>query len=126
MKNTKKILLSLILVICVFAFTACGKNTDSNNLVGKWNYHGKVSDNWTYDMGYIFNADGTGITYMEQTDIPYVQHNITYTTDGDTLTITNIESDTIATYTFYFKENNTVLSLKEANTDEVLYNKVNN
>lgn len=80
MKNVlKSILLILVLLIAVFALTACGNKEESNSkkatIVGSWKYDGA-------DYTYTFNEDGTGDYSAAGTKMEF-----TYTTEDNKISI---------------------------------------
>jgi hypothetical protein len=86
-----------LLVVVVFAFTACGASGQDENLVGTWR--------WVADGAYtyVFNYDGTGERGFAETN-----QTFTWATDGDRLEISRDQAmrreiqDETWTFFFFF------------------------
>mgnify|MGYP000013569977 FL=1 len=75
MKKTKSLIRSAMIMVFALAFTACGSK--SSSVEGSWS----GNDNG-YDVVFNFEADGQGTMQLSG-----IQLNITYSVDGDKITI---------------------------------------
>ena len=75
MKKTKSLIISAMIMVFALAFTACGSK--SSSVEGSWS----GNDNG-YDVVFNFEADGQGTMQLSG-----IQLNITYSVDGDKITI---------------------------------------
>ena len=75
MKKTKSLIISAMIMVFALAFTACGSK--SSRVEGSWS----GNDNG-YDVVFNFEADGQGTMQLSG-----IQLNITYSVDGDKITI---------------------------------------
>lgn len=78
----KIICITLVLTFVLAIFAGCGATKQT--IVGSWSYQQKTILNFVTERTYTFNEDGTGTApLLEGTvDVP-----MTYTLDGNTLTI---------------------------------------
>ena len=97
MKKTKSLIISAMIMVFALAFTACGSK--SSSVEGSWS----GNDNG-YDVVFNFEADGQGI-----------QLNITYSVDGDKITINKSVLGGTQTDEYTFKISNKSKTLTLSN-----------
>ena len=101
-KYFKALLVALVLTVCIFGLTGCGK--DKNSIVGKW----QSKDYSSYV--YTFNEDGTG---------DYSGKKFTYTTEDNNISITYEGSTAAFKSTYEIKDNE--LNIKDSFGKDTFY-----
>ena len=111
MKIIKRLIICVTAFVCVLSLAACGESKKSD-LAGSWS-----GNNGGYDVTFTFNEDGTG-----EMSISGIQLNITYTVDGDTLTVNKTVLDGTQTedYTYKLSNKGKTLTLTCASGDTEL------
>ena len=111
MKRIKRLIICVTAFVCVLSLAACGERKKSD-LAGSWS-----GSNGGYDVTFTFNEDGTG-----EMSISGIQLNITYTVDGDTLTVNKTVLDGTQTedYTYKLSNKGKTLTLTSASGDTEL------
>ena len=99
----KKILMLIVVIVSLFAITACGKKS----LVGTWK---------SGDFTYVFNKDKTG-SY----NAFGIELNFTYETKKNVVTITEIESKMSVDYEYKVKGK--TLIIKDSYGKDIEYKK---
>ena len=101
MKKTKSLIISAMIMVFALAFTACGSK--SSSVEGSWS----GNDNG-YDV--VFEADGQGTMQLSG-----IQLNITYSVDGDKITINKSVLGGTQTDEYTFKISNKSKTLTLSN-----------
>ena len=109
----KSIVLALVLVVGIFAITACGNQ--GKELVGTWKNDTTVKG---YEFVYTFNADGTG-----EYDAAGTVMKFTYKVDGNKISFKYTGEDMETWDTTYSVDGDT-LNVKDSNNEDTLYKKV--
>jgi hypothetical protein len=95
MKNFKKLLWFLPLMLLCSVVTACGDDPDdTQSIIGKWQKYQRIDDDGSISEGdpdefWVYNADGT----FQNIDGGDICDTGTYTVSGNRLTITAHEVD---------------------------------
>ncbi len=110
-EENKRLIICVTAFVCVLSLAACGESKKSD-LAGSWS-----GNNGGYDVTFTFNEDGTG-----EMSISGIQLNITYTVDGDTLTVNKTVLDGTQTedYTYKLSNKGKTLTLTSASGDTEL------
>ena len=103
MKKTKSLIISAMIMVFALAFTACGSK--SSSVEGSWS----GNDNG-YDVVFNFEADGQGTMQLSG-----IQLNITYSVDGDKITINKSVLGGTQTDEYTFKISNKSKTLTLSN-----------
>ena len=99
MKKTKSLIISAMIMVFALAFTACGSK--SSSVEGSWS---------GYDVVFNFEADGQGTMQLSG-----IQLNITYSVDGDKITINKSVLGGTQTDEYTFKISNKSKTLTLSN-----------
>lgn len=103
MKKTKSLIISAMIMVFALAFTACGSK--SSSVEGSWS----GNDNG-YDVVFNFESDGQGTMQLSG-----IQLNITYSVDGDKITINKSVLGGTQTDEYTFKISNKSKTLTLSN-----------
>lgn len=111
MKKIKRLVICVATITLLLTLAAC-KDGKKSNLVGSW-----TGNNGGYDVTFTFNEDGTG-----QMSISGIQLNVTYSVDGDKLTLNKTVLDGTQTedYTYKLSNKGRTLTLTSASGDTEL------
>ena len=104
MKKMKRIIICVTAIMLMLSFVAC-KNSKNSELTGSW-----TGSNGGYEIAFTFNEDGTGVM-----SISGIQLNISYSVDGEKLTINKTED-----YTYKLSNKGKKLTLTSASGETEL------
>ncbi len=107
----KRLIISITAVMVMLSFVACGSGKKSE-LVGSW-----TGNNGGYEVTFTFNEDGTG-----SMSISGIQLSISYSVDGETLTVNKTVLDGTQTedYTYKLSNKGKTLTLTSASGETEL------
>ena len=108
MKLLKKSLVLILVIIGIFTFTACNKETNKTtkaSIIGSWETSGYT---------YTFNSDKTGSYKYGETEMKF-----TYEDDGEKVSIL-YEGNTIASE-YEYQVSGKKLTIKDSFGDDVVY-----
>lgn len=111
MKKMKRFIICVTAMMLMFSFVACGSSKKSE-LTGSW-----TGSNGGYEVTFTFNEDGTG-----SMSISGIQLNISYSVDGDKLTVnkTVLEGTQTEDYTYKLSNKGKTLTLTSASGETEL------
>ena len=116
MKRTFRIMAAVLcLSVMLFAFTACSKKEEASEetpdtapIVGTWEYE------YSSDMYYTFNEDGTGSYYFVSGEMKF-----TYEDDGEAVTLHYETATEPSVYKYTIEDD--VLSIEDSLGEYVKY-----
>ncbi len=107
----KRLIICITAMMIMLSFVACGSSKKSE-LLGSW-----TGNNGGYEVTFTFNEDGTG-----SMSISGIQLSISYSVDGETLTVNKTVLDGTQTedYTYKLSNKGKTLTLTSASGETEL------